>query len=91
MKLRLSIAQEITRCRRMLQISQTRMAQLMNLKTHRLSDLEKARSVPSESEELRLRRQLLLLMGEASWTLRTCPSLGGDPRLQALRSEGIAS
>jgi len=91
MKPRPSIAQEITRCRGLLQISQPRMARLMNLKTHRLSDLEKARSIPTESEEVRLRRQLMQLMNQASWMVRSCPSLAGDPRLRALRNEGIAS
>ena len=91
MKPRPSLAQEITRCRNLLQISQTRMAQLMNLKTHRLSDLEKARSIPTESEEVRVRRQLRQLMNEASWMVRSCPSLGSDPRLRALRNSGIAS
>lgn len=91
MKPRLSIAQEITRCRALLQISQPRLAQLMNVKTHRLSDLEKARSIPTEMEEVRLRRQLSQLMHEASWMLRSCPDLSDDPRLRALRSEGLAS
>ena len=91
MKPRPSIAQEITRCRELLQISQTRMAQLMNLKTHRLSDLEKARSIPSDSEDVRLRRQLLQIMHEARWMVRSCPSLGNDPRLRALRNVSLAS
>ena len=87
-----SIAQEITRCRQMLHISQARLAQIMNLKLHRLSDLEKARSTPSEAEELRIRHQLRNLLQEADWLVRG-PSqiLSRDPRLQSLRRHGFAS
>lgn len=87
-----SIAQEITRCRQMLHISQTRLAQIMNLKLHRLSDLEKARSTPSEAEELRIRRQLSNLLHEADWLVRgSSHVLARDPRLRNLRNNGFAS
>lgn len=86
-----SLAHEITRCRQLLQISQTRLAQLMNLKTHRLSDLEKARSTASEAEAMRIRRQLTQILREASWMMRpSSPVLALDPRLQPLRGQGIA-
>lgn len=85
-----SISHEIARCRQILQISQTRLAQIMNLKTHRLSDLEKARSTPSDAEALRIRRQLSQLLRDAQWATRNCsPVLETDPRLRALR-EGLA-
>ncbi|MBN9417377.1 hypothetical protein ABS71_10185 [bacterium SCN 62-11] len=87
-----SIASEISRCRQLLHISQTRLAQIMNLKLHRLSDLEKARSVPSEAEALRIRRQLTQILREADWMKRSStPVLAADPRLQSLRSRGFAS
>ena len=60
----LSLSQEITRCRELLQISQSRMAQLMCLKTTRLSDLEKARSIASEAEAKRLRYILKRIVEE---------------------------
>ena len=87
-----SIASEIARCRQLLHLSQPRLAQIMNLKLHRLSDLEKARSVPSEAEALRIRRQLTQILREADW-MRRCPtpSLAADPRLNALRTRGFAS
>ena len=87
-----SIASEIARCRQMLHLSQTRLAQIMNLKLHRLSDLEKARSLPSEAEAMRIRRQLNQILREADWMRRaSTPGLAADPRLQALRTRGFAS
>lgn len=86
-----SLAHEISRCRQLLQISQTRLAQLINLKTHRLSDLEKARSTPSDAEATRIRRQLTQILREASWLMRPSSSaLATDPRLRPLRGQGIA-
>ncbi|MBX3170378.1 MAG: hypothetical protein KF760_23430 [Candidatus Eremiobacteraeota bacterium] len=86
-----SLAHEITRCRQLLQLSQPRLAQLMNLKTHRLSDLEKARSIPSDAEATRIRRQLTQILHEASWMVRpSSPALALDPRLRPLRGQGIA-
>lgn len=79
-----SLAHEITRVRHKLQISQMRLARLMNLKTHRLSDLEKARSIPSEPEANRLRRLLYQLVQEHSPQSPTLAPLRSDPRLQAL-------
>ncbi len=85
-----SISQEITRCRQLLQLSQTRLAQIMNLKLHRLSDLEKGRSLPSEAEAARIRRQLAQVLREVDWMVRMPSSvLDMDPRLRALRA-GIA-
>lgn len=85
-----SLSHEITRCRQVLQISQARLAQMMNLKTHRLSDLEKARSSPSEAEALRIRRQLTQILREADWMMRMSSSvLDLDPRLRSLR-HGLA-
>ena len=85
-----SISQEISRCRQLLQLSQTRLAQIMNLKLHRLSDLEKGRSLPSEAEALRIRRQLAQVLREADWMMRMSSSvLDMDPRLRSLR-QGIA-
>lgn len=79
-----SLAQEISRVRQKLQISQMRLARLMNLKTHRLSDLEKARSIPSEPEDNRLRRMLRQLVQEGPPQPPSLAPLRSDPRLQAL-------
>ncbi|MBT9588223.1 hypothetical protein IV102_33105 [bacterium] len=79
-----SLAQELSRCRERLQISQVRLARLMNLKTHRLSDLEKARSLPSEAEAGRVRRQLYKIMNESSLLGSSLVPLRSDPRLIAL-------
>ena len=53
-----SIASELTRCRSDYALSQVRLSQLLEMKLHRLSDLEKARSFPQPREEQRLRRRL---------------------------------
>jgi len=83
----ISIARELTRCRKRLQISQMRLARLINLKTHRLADLEKARSQPTEAEEARVRRQIRLLLQHFDPALSLPPSLR-DPRLLGLMSGG---
>lgn len=84
---RVSIARELTRCRKHLQISQMRLARLMNLKTHRLADLEKARSQPTEAEEARVRRQIRLLLEQFDPSVGLPPSMR-DPRLLGLMHEG---
>jgi transcriptional regulator with XRE-family HTH domain len=88
---RMSLSQEIARCRELLQISQARMAQLMNMKTTRLSDLEKARSTPSDAEARRLSHLLQRIVKEFTWLARSAPGILSDPRLNALRSRGLAS
>lgn len=86
----MSISKEISSCRELLQISQSRMAQLMSLKTTRLSDLEKARSVPSEAEARRLRYTLQRIVEEFHRMARSTPGLLADPRLRSLRHRGFA-
>lgn len=87
----ISLSQEISRCRELLQISQSRLAQLINVKTTRLSDLEKARSTPSDAEARRLSHLLQRIIKEFNWLARSSPGILSDPRLNALRSRGIAS
>ncbi len=55
---RTSLAQELSRTRSYLGISQLRLARVLGLKLHRLSDLEKARSTPTALEDRRLRPRL---------------------------------
>ncbi|MBS2038234.1 hypothetical protein JST97_24830 [bacterium] len=86
----MSLSQEISRCRELLQISQSRMAQLVSLKTTRLSDLEKARSLPSEAEAKRLRYNLKRIVEDFHRMARSTPSLLADPRLRSLRERGFA-
>jgi DNA-binding transcriptional regulator YiaG len=65
---RRSLSREIGRCRRRLRLSQIELSRLLNMKLHRLSDLEKARSLPTAVEEERVRRrlrQVVLEIGEA--------------------------
>ncbi len=85
MSTQLSLSGELTRCRETLQISQVRLARLMNLKTHRLADLEKGRSQASMAEANRLRRQMAILMRElqAHQNLQSSPLLA-DPRVANL-------
>jgi transcriptional regulator with XRE-family HTH domain len=81
MESHISLAQELAHCRERLQISQVRLARLMNLKTHRLSDLEKARSTPTEAEAQRVRAQLQQIMNESLTLLPALPPLRNDPLL----------
>lgn len=55
---RRSLSREIGRCRRRLRLSQIQLSRMLNMKLHRLSDLEKARSLPTAVEEERVRRRL---------------------------------
>ncbi len=84
----LSLAHEIARCREKLHISQVRLARLVNLKTHRLSDLEKARSTPTQAEEERGRQQLRHIMRESVSLGLALPPLRDDPRLSTLIRHG---
>lgn len=64
---RRSLSREIGRCRRRLRLSQIQLSRMLNMKLHRLSDLEKARSLPTAVEEERVRRrlrQVLLEVGD---------------------------
>jgi transcriptional regulator with XRE-family HTH domain len=53
-----SLGTEIFRTRMRLKIGQIRLAKLLNVKLHRLSDLERGRSFANPLEEQRLRRNL---------------------------------
>lgn len=57
-----SLSQEITYGRFRMGLGQVRLSRLLNMKVHRLSDLEKARSLPTPWEEKRIRLQLAELM-----------------------------
>lgn len=72
---RRSLSRELGRCRRRLRISQLQLSRLLNMKLHRLSDLEKARSLPTAVEEQRVRRRLqemLLGAGDAEMVVFPC-------------------
>jgi len=75
MQKRISLSYEITRCRKLLGVGQMVLSRWLDLKTHRLSDLEKGRSLPSPSEDLRLRRKLQRIVESFA--------LEGDGRLEA--------
>ena len=62
----ISLSQLLTKGRQKLGIGQIRLSKLLNIKLHRLSDLEKSRSFPSPMEEERLRRQMLEILEEAN-------------------------
>jgi len=57
-----SLSQELTYGRFRLGLGQVRLSRLLNMKVHRLSDLEKARSLPTPLEERRIRSQLAELL-----------------------------
>ena len=76
-----SLSHELTRCRERLQISQIVLAKMMNLKTHRLSDLEKARSFPSEAEAARVRRRLYQIMHDTQSKPASSGTRGRPPRI----------
>lgn len=59
---RSSLATCLTQARNELGIGQIQMSKLLNLKVHRLSDLEKCRSCASPLEEERIRRELNRLL-----------------------------
>lgn len=59
-----SVAQELSIIRNHLRLGQIQLARLLNIKLHRLSDLEKGRSWPTPVEESRIRRQLKQLMAD---------------------------
>ena len=53
-----TLSQEISRCRHLLSVGQMVLSRWLDIKVHRLSDLEKGRSFASPSEETRIRRKL---------------------------------
>lgn len=57
-----SLSQELTYGRFRLGLGQVRLSRLLNMKVHRLSDLEKARSLATPMEERRIRSQLAELL-----------------------------
>lgn len=65
-----SLSHEIAVCRERLQLSQLHLSRLLKVKLHRLSDLEKARSLATPLEELRLRQRLQYLQSHARETAK---------------------
>lgn len=59
-----SLAQMLSVTRKELGVGQLHLSRMLNMKLHRLSDLEKARSHASPSEDTRIRRKMRKILGE---------------------------